>query len=702
MDGHTFLKALATVICVAAVMTVLFARLRLPVVLGHVLAGLVVGPYIPIPLVADTAVVKTLSELGVTLLMFSLGLDFSLRKLVRVGPTAGLIMIIEVSTMMGLGYFVGRLLGWQPLEAIFTGAIVSISSTMIIAKSFSEQRMERGHVELVFGILVFEDLMAILLLAALTTLSTGSLSAGALLGTAARLVAFLLGLLAVGILLIPRLVRTVAKRGSAETLLLLCIGLCFAVALLAQAFGYSVALGAFICGSLVAESGASKRIEPLLHPLRDLFGAIFFVSVGMSINPKILLSYWREGALLTGVVIGGKIAGVSLGALLTGHSLRGSVQAAMALAQIGEFSFILAGLGAAQGATREFLYPVAVGVSVITALLTPFQMRASLPVATYLDRRLPHPLQHFLTMYAAWVERLRSQRPGERSAARRLAALILVDDVCLAGLYIGAGIGASRLQAIIEQALRMGPFISGIILAGLALVFSIPFWVGLVRTSGRLGQELAARVIAPPQPNTADLGAAPRRALALTLHILVLLVAGAPLFALTQLFLPSLPWLLGVLFFVGLVAIFGVAFWRSTTNLFGHARAGAQAIVEVLAEQSHSADSDHDSSESSPALSELLSGLGTWTTYRVAPSDPCVGKTLAQLNLRGLTGATVLAVQRKNGSETAPSAQERLRADDVLVLLGNAAAVQSARQLLSGQAAEPTDAHYEFFAVLDR
>ncbi len=248
MDGQTFLKALATVLCAAAVTTVIFQWLRLPVVLGYVLAGMVVGPHIPLPLVADRAIVESLSELGVTLLMFSLGLEFSLRKLVRIGATSGLIMIIEVSTMLGLGYLAGRLLGFTPLEAIYTGAIVSISSTMMIAKSFQDRRPDRRHVELVFGVLVFEDLMAILLLAALTTLSAGRLTTAALAGAAGRLLLFLLLLLVAGLLLIPRLVRAVARLGSAETLLVLSIGLCSAMALLAHAMGYSVALGAFVAG----------------------------------------------------------------------------------------------------------------------------------------------------------------------------------------------------------------------------------------------------------------------------------------------------------------------------------------------------------------------------------------------------------------------------------------------------------------------
>lgn len=700
MEGQTFLQALATVLCAAAVTTVIFQWLRLPVVLGYVLAGMVVGPHIPLPLVADRAIVASLSELGVTLLMFSLGLEFSLRKLVRIGATSGLIMVIEVSTMLGLGYLAGRLLGFTPLEAIYTGAIVSISSTMMIAKSFQDQRPDRRHVELVFGVLVFEDLMAILLLAALTTLSAGQLTTAALAGAAGRLLLFLLLLLVVGLLLIPRLVRAVARLGSAETLLVLSIGLCSAMALLAHAMGYSVALGAFVAGSLVAESGEGARIEKLVHPLRDLFGAVFFVSVGMSIDPQLLVRYWREGALLTAVVVGGKIFGVSLGAFLTGNSLRASLQAAMTLAQIGEFSFILAGLGVTQGATREFLYPIAVGVSAVTALLTPALMAAALPVATYVDRRLPRPLQQFMSLYSSWVERLRTDKEGSSSPVRALGVWVLIDNLCIGGIYIVAALFAARTQQLAAVRLGLSPFYAGLLLAVVAGGFSVPFWVGLVRTSRRLAEHLSARAVTLPAEGHADLGATARQALSLTLHALILVVAGAPLLAITQPFVPMLPWLLGSGVWAMSMGVIALSFWRNASSLLGHVRAGAQAVIALLAKQSHATEHEPVVPTPQPELAPLWSGLGTWITHRIAATDYGVGKTLAELNLRGLTGATVLAIQREGGGSASPSAHQPLCAGDVLALLGNAEAVASAARLLRGGTNPDPLASYEFFAVI--
>jgi len=326
-DAHAFLKALTIVLGVAAVTTVVFQRLRQPVVLGYIMAGLIVGPHVPIPLVADSAVVQTLSELGVILLMFSLGLEFSIRKLAQVGPTAGLTAVLQSSIMVWLGFMVGQLFGWTTLESLFAGAIIAISSTTIIAKAFDEQAVTGRLREIVVGILIVEDLIAILLMAILTAIASGSgLSAGPLAATIGRLAAFLVGLVAAGMLLVPRVVRAINRLKRRETTLVASIGLCFAVALLAQAFGYSVALGAFIAGSLVAESGEEQQVVRLVEPVRDVFAAIFFVSVGMQIDPALVARHWLAVAVLTTVVVLGKVFGVSLGAFLTGAGMRTSAQ----------------------------------------------------------------------------------------------------------------------------------------------------------------------------------------------------------------------------------------------------------------------------------------------------------------------------------------------------------------------------------------
>ncbi|KFA86761.1 cation:proton antiporter [Archangium violaceum] len=690
--AHDFLKALAMVLCVAAVTSVIFQRLRQPVVLGYIIAGLIIGPHVPIPLVADSGIVQTLSELGVILLMFSLGLEFSLRKLFQVGPTAGVTAIIQCSLMIWLGFVVGRAFGWTALESIFTGAIIAISSTTIIAKAFDEQGIKGKLREIVVGVLIVEDLIAILLMATLTAVSTGAgLSAGQLALTIGRLGLFLVGLVVVGLLVIPRVVRAVHKLNRPETLLVTSVGICFAVALLAQEFGYSVALGAFLAGSLVAESGKEKDVEHLVQPVRDVFAAIFFVSVGMLIDPALVAKHWVAVAVLTGVVILGKLVGVALGVFLTGNGTRTAVQSGLSLAQIGEFSFIIAGLGLSLNATGQFLYPVAVAVSAITTLTTPFLIRASGPVANVVDRKLPRPLQTFAALYGSWVEGLRTAPTQKTTGAsiRRLVRLMVLDAAMLAALVIGTSVFIERLTTTVENRGGLGASVARLLVIGLASALAVPFLVGLVRMARSLGVLLADLAL-PPSEGKLDRAAAPRRALVVTLQLASLLSVGIPLVALTQPFIPGFQ---GAAVLLVQLAVLAVGFWRSATNLQGHVRAGSQVIVSALAAQTHVPGNEEKHGERLKTLHAILPGLGEPTPVRLEASSPAVGQSLAQLNLRGMTGATVLAIQRDDGEAVVPTAQEVLREGDVLALAGTHEAIDAARAVLetprSQEAAAP-------------
>ncbi|MCY1074971.1 cation:proton antiporter [Archangium lansingense] len=682
--AHDFLKALAMVLCVAAVTSVIFQRLRQPIVLGYIIAGLIIGPHVPIPLVADSAIVQTLSELGVILLMFSLGLEFSLRKLFQVGPTAGITAVIQCSLMVWLGFVVGRAFGWTPLESIFTGAIIAISSTTIIAKAFAEQGIQGKLREIVVGVLIVEDLIAILLMATLTAVSSGAgLSAGQLTFTIGRLALFLVGLVVVGLLVIPRVVRFVHRLERPEMLLVTSMGICFAIALLAQEFGYSVALGAFLAGSLVAESGKEKDVEHLVEPVRDVFAAIFFVSVGMLIDPALIAQHWVAVLVLTLVVIIGKLVGVGLGVFLTGNGTRTAVQSGMSLAQIGEFSFIIAGLGLSLNATGQFIYPVAVAVSAITTLTTPFLIKAAGPVANLVDRKLPKPLQTFAALYGSWVEGLRTAPPQKTMGARirRTLRLLLLDAAMLAAIVIGTSVSLEKLTATLENRGGLGASVARLLVIGLASVLAVPFCVGIVRLAHSLGELLADLALPPGAEGKLDRAAAPRRALVVTLQLGSLLLVGAPLVAVTQPFLPGFQ---GAAVLLVQLVVLAVGFWRSATNLQGHVRAGSQVIVAALASQSQprSTGEKGHGEEQLKTLHAILPGLGEPTPVRLESSSPAVGRTLAELNLRGMTGATVLAIQRGEGEAVVPTAQEVLRAGDVLALAGTHDAIDAARAVL--------------------
>lgn len=676
-DAHDFLRALAIVLCVAAFTTVLFQRLRQPVVLGYILAGVIVGPHVPIPLVADPGIVHTLSELGVILLMFALGLEFSLRKLASVGATAGITAVLQCSVLFWLGYTIAAGFGWTPVESLFTGAIIAISSTTIIAKAFDEQGVRGRLRELVVGVLVVEDLIAILLMAALTTIASGSgLSAASLAWTTGKLVAFLATLLVVGLLVVPRTMRSVVRLRRDETTLVASIGVCFAVALLAHAFGYSVALGAFLAGSLVAESGETHEIERLVWPVRDVFAAVFFVSVGMMIDPALLVTYAVPIAALTLTVVAGKIVSVALGAFFTGNGVRTSLQAGMSLAQIGEFSFIIAGLGATLGVTGGFLYPVAVAVSAVTTLSTPWLIRASEPLARRVDRALPARLQTFVTLYGSWLEQMRGAPREGRSGSEttRLARVLLIDGALLGVVVAGAALGARPTVALLGSHLGL-PWTAGALLfVAVAIAAAAPFALGLIRSARSLGGQLATRALPPVADGAIDVALASRRALQLSLEGLILGLVVVPVVAITQPLLPPA----GSFAVVALLLAAGaIALWRGTVDLDAHVRAGAQVVLEALARQSASSDDDalHD-------VRRLLPGIGEPESLRVPEGSPAAGRSLAELDLRGATGATVLAIARVDGGVAVPGPGEVLRAGDVLAVAGTHDAIAAVRALV--------------------
>lgn len=681
-DIHAFLNAITIVLCVAAVTTVLFQRLRQPVVLGYVLAGVIVGPHVPIPLVADQAIVTTLSELGVILLMFYLGLEFSLQKLMKIGSTAGIIGVIQCSILVWVGFTLGQVFGWTAMESLFLGAILSMSSTTIIAKVFDEQRITGKHREIVVGVLIVEDLIGILFMAVFTGIASGSgLSAGPLMLTIGKLTLFLAGVIVLGMFLVPPMMRSIKALKRNETTLVASIGFCFAIALLAQQFGYSVALGAFLAGSLIAESGEEKEVEHLVEPVRDMFAAVFFVSVGMMIDPAVITRYLPEIAVLTAVVIVVKFVGVAAGAFLTGVGMRTSVKAGMSMAQIGEFSFIIAGLGLTLNVTGDFLYPITVAISAITTLTTPLLIRASGPTANWMDRKLPKPLQTFATLYGSWIEEVRVRFENRKSVGpvQRLLRRMLLDALLLGVIVIGTSLSMESIIRAVSNMLDVSVTMlrTGIVLTAAALAF--PFCIGIIRVGKKLGIYFARMALPAKQEGRVDLDAAPRRMLVVTLQLGSILLVGLPLLAVSQPFVPAVPSLSILVVTLGILA---VVFWRSATDLQGHVRAGAEVVAAALNSRAHGNKPSTDGEERLSEVHQMLPGLGDLVSVELASGDPCIGKTLAQLNLRGVTGATVLAIMRKNGGVVGPTASEKLLEGDVLALSGTHEAVESAKQYL--------------------
>jgi CPA2 family monovalent cation:H+ antiporter-2 len=487
---------------------------------------------------------------------------------------------------------------------------------------------------------------------------------------------------------VPRLVRAVVRLDRPETTLVVSIGLCFAAALLARAVGYSTALGAFVAGVLVAESGQAHKIEPLVLPVRDVFAAVFFVSVGMELDPRLVAGQLPAVAVLTGVVLVGKVVGVAAGAFITGNGVVSSVSAGLTLAQIGEFSFIIAALGRALGATSQSLYAVVVAVSAITTLTTPWFIRWSGGVARAADRWMPRALQTYAALYASWIERIRASphHASHGARMRRLAMALALDAGVVAAIVIGTSVSVRAVAPRLATFLGVGAWASRAIVVAAGVALMAPFAAGVIRVSRRLASTLAVAALPQAREGTPDLAAAPRRALVVTLQIGVLLFVGIPVVAVTQPFLGGPE---GAYALVAVLLLLGIAFWRSAANLQGHVRAGALVVAEALASGARSGRPLSEA-ESLDRVRRLLPGLGEPVPVRLREESAAVGKTLAQLDLRGTTGATVLAIARGEAGIVAPGAQERLAVGDVLALAGTHDAVDAARRILQQPAAPPS------------
>src|SRR6476660_7409210 len=343
---------------VAGLVTIVFHRLKQPVVLGYILAGVIIGPHTPpLPLIANEGTIQTLSELGIIFLMFSLGLEFSLRKLKDVGATAFMAAMLAILVMLCAGYSLGQAFGWSSLDSIFLGAILSISSTTIVVKALAELGLtKKSFAQLIFGVLIVEDILAIVMIALLSGFATTGSFAVADVGiTVIKLGSFLGILLVAGLILVPRLLNYVARFKSNEMLLISVLGLCFGISLLAVKLEYSVALGAFLIGAIIAEARQIGRIEILLEPVRDMFSAVFFVCIGLLIEPALIVKHILPILVIALVVVLGQVSSISLVTLLAVHERRTALRVGMSLSQIGEFSFIIAALGLSLGVIREFL-----------------------------------------------------------------------------------------------------------------------------------------------------------------------------------------------------------------------------------------------------------------------------------------------------------------------------------------------------------
>ncbi len=387
-----FISDLALILISAGVVTLIFKKLKQPLVLGYIVAGFLAGPHMPYtPSVTDMSSIQTWADIGVIFLMFTLGLEFSFKKIVKMGIGPVIAACCVMFCMMSVGNMVGRLFGWDSMNSMFLGGMLAMSSTTIIYKAFDDLGLrQQKFAGEVLSVLILEDILGILLMVILSAVAVSRQFQGvALMGSLFKLAFFLILWFVVGVYVIPIFFRKMHRWINSETLLVVSIGLCFLLVYFAEKVGYSSAFGAFMMGSILAETVEAEKIERAVSPVKDLFGAIFFVSVGMLVDPQVLAAYWLPILVICVSIIVGQAVFGTASFLISGQSLRIALQSGFSLAQIGEFAFILASLGTELGVTSDFLYPVVVAVSIITTFFTPYMIKAAVPVSGFLERIIP-------------------------------------------------------------------------------------------------------------------------------------------------------------------------------------------------------------------------------------------------------------------------------------------------------------------------
>ncbi|CAN5510201.1 cation:proton antiporter [soil metagenome] len=683
MHDLGFFQDLAIVLIVAAIATLLFRQFKQPVVLGYILAGVIVGPHTPGHFIHKEDTIETLGQLGVIFLMFALGLEFSFGKLKKVGATAFIAALSEILFMVFAGYELGRLFGWSKTDSIFLGAILSISSTTIIIKALEELGKKKdAFASLIIGILIVEDILAIVMLALLSGYATsGQFTFTEVSETVIGLSVFLVGLLVAGLIFVPKLLNYVAKFKSNEMLVVTCVGLCLGVALLTNYLGYSVALGSFLIGAIIAESRQIMKIEVLMHPIRDLFSAVFFVSIGLLIDPALLLQYAGPILAITAVVVIGKVISCSAGCFLAGNNIRTSAHVGMSLAQIGEFSFIIAGLGELHGVTSKFIYPIAVAVSAITTLLTPYLIKSSDAVVAGAERFLPRNLLASMDAYSQWVGVARAQNDTnlERKIITKLLWQIGLNLLLVMGFFIAAAFLHTRLLSL-WPAIPFGGEGAKAVVWLSAMLLSFPILFAIWRK-----MEVAAMVISEMSVNPAVAG---EKAPALQSIISTVITIGGTialilfLLVLSTAILPSGKILL---LLIVVVAVAGFLLYRSSVKVYANAQF---ALYDTFAQPADPLEMpEHGDHPPAPTPMPAMLKEAKLETVDLRDAMRSVGKMISELQLRSKTGASIVGIERRGINIINPGPTEELEAGDHLLLIGRTEELIVAKELLQEQTA---------------
>ena len=647
---------LAVILVTAGVITVVFKWPKQPLVLGYILAGFFIGPYFPwFPAVTDTQNVHVWSDIGIVFLMFALGLEFSIKKLKKVGTTGAVTALTELAIMFLIGNTVGHLIGFKSMDCIFLGCMLSISSTAIIVKSFDDLKLkQQKFTSTVTAVLVVEDLIAVLLLVVLSTISVSrTFDGGQLAMSMVKLVFFLIVWFVFGIYLIPTFLRWMRKYMTEETLLLVAVGLCFGMVVLAAKAGFSTALGAFVMGAILAETIEADVIHRLITPLKNLFSAVFFVSVGMLVQPAVLGKYWLTVLIIAVCIILFKSFAATTGVLLSGKPLKTAVQSGFCFCQIGEFSFIIAGLGLSYGVIDENLYPIIVSVSILTTFVTPYMIKGALPFYNWMEPRLPEKVKDRLNRY--------SENSGGDDDSRATIGKFIRKQLTNILLY-GAILTAISLLSI------------GILRPFLDKLFAdldIPqIWsriLGLVGTLVIMSPFLwAVAVKNVSKKKIREMFDAYRFSQAVVIPMLVLRYFVA-LLSVGIIIAGYVDIAVGFLMVLAVIVVGVVLFSRRADGFY------------VQIEERFTKNFNSRQAQASFHIPTGMENEFAMERLRLTPSSPLAGKTLAQNNIRDRYGANIVTIERGETIIDLPTKDNILMPSDVLTVIGTEEQVSSIR-----------------------
>lgn len=654
---------LAVILITAGVITVVFKWLKQPLVLGYILAGFFIGPYFPwFPAVKDAANVHVWSDIGIVFLMFALGLEFSIKKLKKVGATGAVTALTELAIMFLIGNAVGHLLGFKDMDCIFLGCMLSISSTAIIIKSFDDLRLkQQKFTSTVTAVLVVEDLIAVLLLVVLSTISVSRTFNGAELAMSmVKLVFFLIIWFVFGIYLIPTFLRWMRKYMTEETLLLVAVGLCFGMVVLAAKVGFSTALGAFVMGAILAETIEADVIHRLVTPLKNLFAAVFFVSVGMLIKPEVLGHYWLQILVIALSIIVFKTTAATTGVLLSGKPLKTAIQSGFCFCQIGEFSFIIAGLGLSFGVIDENLYPIIVSVSILTTFVTPYMIKGATPFYNWLDPKLPERVKSRLEDYSSHAQSGENNRLSIQTFLRKHLTNVLLYGAILAAISL---LSIGVLRPALDR-----------LFSGLQIPQIWSRLVGLLGTLALMSPFLWAVTVKNVNRRTIkEMFDTYRFSQAVVIPVLVLRYFVA-LFAVGTVVAGYVDVAVGFLMVIAVIVLAVVLFSRKADGFYGQ-------IEERFTKNFNSRQA-----QASFHIPAGMENEFAMERLRMTPSSPLAGKTLQQALIREKYGANVVTIERGDMILDLPPKDTLMMPSDVLTVIGTDDQVSAIRADITREA----------------